>query len=372
MNPKLHRLVTFGLAICLVQSNAVPKTILANGNDCPDDRLMKSRTCKSSMENLRNQYRDTLSNLQDVLAKTIDEVDKAASRQLEPLCSKLSLQTPLIRAEDVQKCVLSQWSEWSKPQGFGKIKRTREIKINGCGCPDESELVQTVDVSKYTNDNTSVADQFQGEFLTNGSNPNLPRDILIVLDSSGSIYDKDFELMKDGLEIMIDLFCGGFGPDKSNNRMAIIQFATNVTIIHEFGDDQDPETLKEKVRKLRHYAGNTCTGDAMDVASRDIFNSVNGMRDYTVKDTLLVTDGQSNCGVDLHYTVSTFLQKKSKVWALGVGLATSPAAKKEVESVVTDRNAKHIFSLAQFTDFKAMIDNIKARGTSDPCQKIEL
>ncbi|ESO96193.1 hypothetical protein LOTGIDRAFT_160181 [Lottia gigantea] len=337
-----------------------------------DDTIMKSISCKNAMEDLRNQYRDALSNLQEVLAKTIDEVNNAAEKQLNPLCSKLSLENPLIRPEDVKKCVVSEWSEWSKPIGFGKIQRTRTILESGCGCPGEDELKQTIDVSKYSiKVNSSVEEQFQNGFLTNGSNPNKPRDILIILDSSGSILDEDFEFMKDGLKVMIDLFCGGFGYAEANNRLAIIQFATNVTIIHKFSDSQDPTSLKQKVTDLRHYAGNTCTGNATKVAADEVFVPENGMRDYTVKDTLLVTDGQSNCGLDLRYTVARWLQPKTNVWALGIGLKSSLSARREVESVVTGKDDKHIFSLEKFGDFKQMIENVKARSANDLCQPIE-
>ena len=52
------------------------------------------------------------------------------------------------------------------------------------------------------------------------------------MDASGSIEEEDFELMREGVDAMVDLFCGGFGPNENNNRLAIILFASQMDIIH--------------------------------------------------------------------------------------------------------------------------------------------
>ena len=59
-----------------------------------------------------------------------------------------------------------------------------------------------------------------------------PRDLLLVMDASGSIEEEDFQLMRDGVDVMVDLFCGGFGPNENNNRLAILLFASEMQIIH--------------------------------------------------------------------------------------------------------------------------------------------
>lgn len=95
------------------------------------------------------------------------------------------------------------------------------------------------------------------------------------------------------------------------------------------------------------------------------------MRDFTVKDTLIVTDGQSNCGIDIRRAASE-LQHASNVFALGVGIAGKVKARDEVKSVVSMQDPHHIFSLAKFADFKAMVENLKKnRATNNPCTPIQ-
>ena len=76
-------------------------------------------------------------------------------------------------------------------------------------------------------------DQVGEDFEAGFTRSHQPRDLLLVLDASGSIEEEDFELMREGVDAMVDLFCGGFGPYENNNRLAIILFASQMDIIHK-------------------------------------------------------------------------------------------------------------------------------------------
>jgi hypothetical protein len=64
------------------------------------------------------------------------------------------------------------------------------------------------------------------------------------------------------------------------------------------------------------------------------------------------------------------LHNVSNVFALGVGLANDTAARWELNSVVTNHEPRHIFSLARFQDFKDMLDSIQRRQGEQPCLPI--
>nr|KAG5710985.1 hypothetical protein BaRGS_013719 [Batillaria attramentaria] len=193
-----------------------------------------------------------------------------------------------------------------------------------------------------------------------------PRDILLVLDSSSSINDTDFEVMKAGVKLLIDSLCGGFGMSDTNNRLSIIQFSTDRVGVHAFNHDQDPEELKRVVDSLEPLYGFTCTGWALDLAYT-AFSAKYGARDFAEHDTLLITDGQSNCGEDLVWE-SNELQQRSNVYALGIGIGNDPDAASEIQSIVSNQDPRHLFSLANFQDFEVMVRNVQA--ASDKCQEI--
>lgn len=77
--------------------------------------------------------------------------------------------------------------------------------------------------------------------------------------------------MKQGINSMIDLFCGGFGSGTKQNRLAIMQFSDRPLIVHYFNDSQAPADLRKKVQSMEDFGGRTCTGDALEEAYDQIF-----------------------------------------------------------------------------------------------------
>jgi hypothetical protein len=59
-----------------------------------------------------------------------------------------------------------------------------------------------------------------------------------------------------------------------------------------------------------------------------------------------------------------------QVYALAIGLAGNPAAAAEVTSFVTDRDARHLFSLASFFRFQDMVRSVQSRQKPSNCQPI--
>ena len=89
-----------------------------------------------------------------------------------------------------------------------------------------------------------------------------------------------------------------------------------------------------------------------------------------IHDTLLVTDGHSNCGEITVQEGAQLLQNVSNVFALGIGLANDTEARWELNSVVSDSDPRHIFSLERFQDFKDMLFSIRERQQTLPCLPI--
>ncbi|PVD28819.1 hypothetical protein C0Q70_11414 [Pomacea canaliculata] len=176
--------------------------------------------------------------------------------------------------------------------------------------------------------------------------------------------------MKQGINSMIDLFCGGFGSGAKQNRLAIMQFSDRPLIVHYFNDSQAPADLRKKVQSMEDFGGRTCTGDALEEAYDQIFRLDRGVRADTPNDTLLVTDGHANCGANL-LEAAQRLQKRSKsVYALGIGIAKDAAARSQVTSVVSNEDPHHIFALERYVEFKDMISFIRDKQQGKPCVPI--
>lgn len=109
-----------------------------------------------------------------------------------------------------------------------------------------------------------VSENFKIDFIQKANG--VPRDLLLVLDSSGSITEDDFNAMKEGVKVLIDVLCGGFGSAATNNRLSIILFSTDSVLSYRFDMDQSPELLKQAVDGLQHMSQFTCTGSALELA----------------------------------------------------------------------------------------------------------
>ncbi|KAK7094910.1 sarcoplasmic reticulum histidine-rich calcium-binding protein-like isoform X2 [Littorina saxatilis] len=271
-----------------------------------------------------------------------------------------------------EECRLGPWTDWSSPLGFGVIERRRFPLAENEKCKEQAEqaeLVMRVDISVFNSNHTyykapeEVGQDFEADFTRSVK----PRDLLLVLDASGSIEEEDFELMREGVDVMVSLFCGGFGSNANNNRLAILVFASEIQVVHRFSDDQSQETLRQVIANMSQPNGNTCTGDALKLAREVLFGQDRGSRPGVAHDTLIVTDGHSNCGDVTIQEGAQLLQNVSNVFALGVGIANDTEARWELNSVVSNSNPRHIFSLARFQDFKDMLESIEDRQETLPC-----
>ena len=99
------------------------------------------------------------------------------------------------------------------------------------------------------------------------------------------------------------------------------------------------------------------------------FHPHTGARDNVAHDTLLITDGHSNCNGDVRGAALS-LQKYSNVFALGINVAEDSHAQREIESLVSNEDPRHLFSLANFQDFESMVKTISKRADDQDCLDI--
>lgn len=94
-----------------------------------------------------------------------------------------------------------------------------------------------------------------------------------------------------------------------------------------------------------------------------------GARDYSQHDTLLITDGHSNCNEDVR-AASLNLQTRSNVFAMAIGVGSDMDARHEIQTIVSSQDPRHLFSLANFQDFEDMVKLINTKKTVGACQDI--
>ncbi|XP_071121331.1 cartilage matrix protein-like [Mytilus edulis] len=287
-------------------------------------------------------------------------------------------------------CQLSQWSEWSEVYGFGARSKERVIlrypDNGGKPCPTDT------DITEYTSRkptiqstaNTVITSFLQKKLMRNPSSspgtvkakvPGDFRDLLIILDSSGSINSRNFKIVKEQLSELLGLLCPSTDPFISNkrtvyNRAALIQYSNNVVEEFDFNDNHNLAELKAAIQSVPYQGGSTCTGDAFYKAIQ-MFTSSKGMRQGTKHEVLILTDGQSNCGRPVS-SVLPMLKEKATVFGLMIG-GHSDNGKAELTSYVSQPKPDHLFAVDNFQVLKDLLKEIKKRIVkTNPCAPFEL
>lgn len=108
------------------------------------------------------------------------------------------------------------------------------------------------------------------------------RDLLIIVDSSGSIGSSSFKGAKEDLASMLDLLCPNPDPffrDSSAfyNQAALIEFSDDVLEIFDFDDKADTSEVKSGIESMKYLMSNTCTAKAFRYARDTMFTSGKGL-----------------------------------------------------------------------------------------------
>lgn len=101
------------------------------------------------------------------------------------------------------------------------------------------------------------------------------RDILFIIDSSGSIGLTEFNTAKDNMANLIGKICGTIGRGPQSNRAALINFSNEPHEIFDFDDYDNLADVQDAVRSLTPLANKTCTGNALEYA-KTMFEPLKG------------------------------------------------------------------------------------------------
>ncbi|XP_062514583.1 collagen alpha-1(VI) chain-like [Corticium candelabrum] len=158
------------------------------------------------------------------------------------------------------------------------------------------------------------------------------RDIVIIVDTSGSVGKSDFQSALSDLSDLIPMLCG-FQPEMikycNSYRLAMLTYGNSPKLAFDLDDylyrHKRRVNIKNDIKTKPVYTGGgTGTGAALKFARDQVLQESFGMRPYSKKAILLLTDGHSN-GATNPVTVAAemFEHFKDKgelsIVALGIG-----------------------------------------------------
>ncbi|XP_052219828.1 cartilage matrix protein-like [Dreissena polymorpha] len=199
------------------------------------------------------------------------------------------------------------------------------------------------------------------------------RDLLVIVDSSGSITPEGFAIGKKQLSRLLGMLCPVPNPFDSNyQRAALLQYSSTVQEIFDFNDKPSTNLVQQGINSMIYDAGITCTGDAFNYAYNNMFTTAKGMRTSpdVKQEVLIITDGQSNCGVNA-IAAAANLQTKADVFGLMIGYHT-PAGEAELTSYVSYPINTHLFAINGMQDLEQLVNLIDSQLSTVPCAPFDL
>ncbi|XP_060562462.1 uncharacterized protein LOC132722054 isoform X3 [Ruditapes philippinarum] len=288
----------------------------------------------------------------------------------------------LTETKDSADCTVTPWSTWSAEFGFGQQSRIRTVVTQPFGtgkqCPVLEEIRNTGIFPSVNVTAKNVQNFFarpNGNYFrdakesTQSQNLHLSRDLVIIMDSSGSILSHRFKVAKEQTAKLIGLLCPNNPFDKipgfpyQYNQAAMLTFSSEVVENFDFNTYNTTARIQNAINSVIYLDGTTDTKQAFDQA-RGLFLPSKGVRDATrvKREVLILTDGRSNNPSQTLAAVKK-LKLVADVYGLMIG-GFSKAGMNEVTQYVSSPISEHLFCIENFQQLRDLLELIEATKTN--------
>ncbi|CAF1467512.1 unnamed protein product [Rotaria magnacalcarata] len=178
-------------------------------------------------------------------------------------------------------------------------------------------------------------------------------DLIIVLDSSGSISQPDFAKAIDAMKSLVSLL--KIGPKKV--MITVINYSSNVQIPITFADMKlstfSIQWLISKIATLQHMQGGTDTALALLEAKRVCDTTCRSFNEGVARSVVVFTDGQSNSPSETAKQAAA-LRSTTQVNIYAVGIGGYNLA--ELKAIASDPN--YVFTMSNYQQLTVLINDI--------------
>ncbi|CAM4581541.1 unnamed protein product [Caretta caretta] len=192
------------------------------------------------------------------------------------------------------------------------------------------------------------------------THPECPRhvtDIVLLVDSSGSIAPEDFGKMKTFLAEIMKRF------RSTDTQFALMQYSNKFQLHFDFMEyrrSHDPDHLVWRIEQLH---GTTYTATAIRKVVLELFTSGRGTRDEATKVLIVITDGQKyNDPLSYSDTVPEAERAGIIRYAIGVGEAfSSDTAQRELQEIASEPTKEHVFRVDNFDALQGIQNQLQEK-----------
>ncbi|CAG2240336.1 COL6A [Mytilus edulis] len=176
-------------------------------------------------------------------------------------------------------------------------------------------------------------------------------DIVIILDSSASVSDDNYQKMKN--------FCKDFlknaDLDSRNIQVGIVSYSSSVHIEFQMNDYTTSQDIMDAIDAIPYRNGSKNTADGLRIMRSQMFTASNGDRDSVPNVVLILTDGWSN--TTSRGTIFEAEQARAEgvhIYCIGIGLRDTS----EFNDMASEPASENSFHVQEFDDLAAVGDQV--------------
>ncbi|XP_046570715.1 collagen alpha-1(XII) chain-like [Haliotis rubra] len=164
------------------------------------------------------------------------------------------------------------------------------------------------------------------------------QDVIIIEDVSISIGPHNYEKTK---AFVVDTIRNISKSSKETN-VAFMVFSDTAEVLFHLNTYRDKKTsIMEAIDSKTHTGGNTFLGDAIKLATSEVFTEINGDRSNVPNVVLLLTDGNSDANEDVRSSIDG-LKAKAEVFVVTV---TDQVDNTTIDLVASFPALNHVFHI---------------------------
>jgi len=128
------------------------------------------------------------------------------------------------------------------------------------------------------------------------------RDIIFVLDESGSVGSANFDLMKSFVSQLV----GGFEIENNNTRVGVVTYSSSVGESFQLNSYSTVDDVQNAISSLTYSGGSTRTDEALEYVRTTMLTTSNGDRSDVPNVVVVFTDGKSTNGGDTKVSIQVY------------------------------------------------------------------
>lgn len=185
-----------------------------------------------------------------------------------------------------------------------------------------------------------------------------PADVIFVLDSSGSISNRNFNRQIRFVIDVVDQFPIG----RSSNRIGVVSFSNWAQLEFHLKDYENKAQVEAAIGEMVPMNGDTNTASALAYVRDVMLTSENGARPEVPHVIVVLTDGRSNDPRKTALEAARLKQRRDvHLFAIGVGAEVD---RLELTSMASTPSDQYVFTVLNY----AALETIKDLLTNKTCQ----